>query len=131
MTSLSACCTEHGLAKSSVHRKCKELNIDTSQGLSEFDVAELLDVYGKSTNEPKSVEVAAIEVYSPSAITTAIGAEHHELAFQNDETFMKNAQALFGHRTDMLVNMAYAEGFRAKTATTAAYNEGFMGGELA
>lgn len=47
MISLHTFCKDNGLAKSSVHRKCQELNIDTADGLSQESINQLLIEFGK------------------------------------------------------------------------------------
>lgn len=46
MISLHAFCKQNKLAKSTVHRKAQELQIDTSKGLSLEDCDRLLEVFG-------------------------------------------------------------------------------------
>lgn len=47
--SLSSFCKENGLPKSSVYRRCQELNIRTSDGLNDEDCSRLLKEFGKPT----------------------------------------------------------------------------------
>lgn len=67
--SLHAFCKEHGLAKSSVHRKAQELGIITADGLSAGDCDRLLVEFGKVPVVGDVVEAELVDRYSnPSAL---------------------------------------------------------------
>jgi hypothetical protein len=56
--SLHSFCKENSLPKSSVHRRCQELGIDTTGGLNQVDCDRLLAEFGKTPTaikEPKDV----------------------------------------------------------------------------
>jgi hypothetical protein len=60
--SLHTFCKEHRLPKSSVHRRCQEIGIETSEGLSRADCDRLLVEFGKMpavTNEAHDVNAAS------------------------------------------------------------------------
>ncbi|HEY9894755.1 MAG TPA: hypothetical protein V6D34_04970 [Candidatus Sericytochromatia bacterium] len=76
--SMSKFAKDHALSKATVHRRCSELGIDTSEGLNEAAVAQLCSEFGivVPVNEPEApairVEVGnhAITLATPQLPTT-------------------------------------------------------------
>lgn len=66
--SLHSFCKENGLPKSSVYRRCQEINISTSDGLSESDCDRLLQEFGVTP----VVEAEPIDTASNSAIVPIV-----------------------------------------------------------
>lgn len=56
-TSLTKFCKDHDLPKSTVHRRCQELRIDTSEGVSSADVDRLRHEFDRAPTEPEPVPV--------------------------------------------------------------------------
>ncbi|NEP17570.1 MAG: hypothetical protein F6J97_11795 [Leptolyngbya sp. SIO4C1] len=61
-TSLHAFCKTHSLAKSTVHRKAKDLGIDTRDGLSSAAQQQLLAAFGLAQPAVKPLEAVAAEL---------------------------------------------------------------------
>ena len=56
-TSLTKFCKDHDLPKSTVHRRCQELGIDTSEGVSPADCDRLLHEFDIAPSEPETVPI--------------------------------------------------------------------------
>ena len=56
-TSLTKFCKDHDLPKSTVHRRCQELSIDTSEGVSPTDCDRLLHEFDIAPSEPEPVPI--------------------------------------------------------------------------
>ena len=54
--SLHKFCTDNSLSKSTVHRRCQELNIDTSNGLDQDAVTRLLSEFSVQPEQPQETD---------------------------------------------------------------------------
>ena len=61
-TPLTKYCKDHDLPKSTVHRRCQELRIDTSDGLAAADRDRLLHEFNLISAEPEPDTVLLVEV---------------------------------------------------------------------
>ena len=61
-TSLTKFCKDHDLPKSTVHRRCQELGIDTSEGISPTDCDRLLHEFNLISTEPEPDTALSVEV---------------------------------------------------------------------
>lgn len=59
--SLSRFCEIYKLPKSSVHRRCRDLNIDTAEGISESDGDRILVEFGKKATASRAPKDVAAE----------------------------------------------------------------------
>ncbi|ESA38099.1 hypothetical protein N836_34035 [Leptolyngbya sp. Heron Island J] len=63
--SLHKFCTQNNLSKSTVHRRCQELNIDTSNGLDQDAVTRLLNEFSvqpEQTQESEAAEISTLTI---------------------------------------------------------------------
>jgi hypothetical protein len=74
-TSLHAFCRDHGLAKSTIHRRCRELCIPTHDGISADDIQTLKEDQGITTAAAVDAELMeGIESPAPQPQTLTGGA---------------------------------------------------------
>ena len=67
-TSLTKFCKDHDLPKSTVHRRCQELRIDTSDGLAADNCDRLLHEFDIAPSDPE-----------PAPIQTTVEVGNHQM----------------------------------------------------
>lgn len=124
--SLTLFCKEHDLPKATVYRDCKQLGIDTSNGLSDEAIARLKLEYGIVDNPTATEAIAPTEIVpsgfiQPGQLATV---EAHEI--QLPDSFDASAMVKFfdgvtGQATDTTKLVAIAD--LALTAVSSAMDQ--------
>jgi hypothetical protein len=82
--SFSSFCKENKIPKSSAHRRCKDLGIDTSSGLSELDQARLLLEF-KDTQPPGGTGETPGGTEEPIASSAIVEVGNHQVILEGPD----------------------------------------------
>lgn len=138
--SLHQFCKDNGLSKSTVHRRCKSLGIDTREGLTadavlqlrrEFDLqdANVPEVEGEII-QPEAGAIALSGNTGIPAIPTFDGGQHsdvRDLAKVRGQQGQRNLETYLQHMTGQYLNYKMAQHFAGIDAAFSNAQQGLSG----